>query len=198
MDRKQLFVVMAVALVAVGAIVVLLATGGAEPIPVFDDPTGDIVVEEGRNPPVDTTLADIRSAEVRTDGDEIVLEATLGVAVPKQLRDQTFGLRWEIHEGGDSTFLVTANLDVGPNAAIIGEQNDFGANTIDETFPGSLAIQGDRIEIRLDADQVPDFPDEFGWILMTSFDGDRGDATSALAEDRAPDQGFGEYPAGDG
>ncbi len=185
----------AVVAVAIASVVVLLLTGEAEPVGEFSDPTGDVVVGEGKNPPADSTLADIRTAEVRQEGDEIVFEATLGAAVPNRFPDGTFGLRWEVYEGGDSTFLITANLDVGPNASIIGEQNGYGASTIDEKLPGNLEIDGDTIAIRLQADQVPDFPDEFGWLLQTTVDGDQGDPRSATAEDKAPDNGFGEHPA---
>jgi hypothetical protein len=196
MDRKKLAVVFAVVAVALASIIVLLVTGEAEPVRTFEDPGGDAVLEEGDKPPTDTTLADIRSAEVRSEGDEIVFAAKLGGDVPNEVAEGSFGLRWEVYEGGDSTFLITANLDVGPNASIIGEQNGYGASTLDEQLPGGLEIEGDTIEIRLNPSEVPDFPEEFGWLLQTSLDGDQGDPQSARAEDRAPDQGFGEYPAG--
>ncbi|MDQ3953778.1 MAG: hypothetical protein M3279_12585, partial [Actinomycetota bacterium] len=129
MDRKRLFVVFAVVAAALASIVVLLVTGEAEPVRTFEDPGGDARVEEGDSPPTDTTLADIRSAEVRSEDDHVVFEAKLGGPVPDRLRDGAFGLRWEIYEEGDSTFLITANLDVGPNASIVGQQNDYGAST---------------------------------------------------------------------
>lgn len=195
MDRKRLFVILTVVAVAVASIVVLLVTGEAEPVRTFEDPGGDARVEEGDKPPTDTTLADIRSVEVRSEDDLVVFEAKLGAAVPKRVPGGGFGLRWEIYEEGDSTFLITANLDVGPNASILGEQNGYGASTIDERLPGTLEISGDTIAIRVRTDEVPDFPDEFGWVLLTSLDGDQGDPQSALAEDRAPDSGFGEYPS---
>lgn len=195
MDRKRLAVVFAVVAIAIASIVVLLVTGEAEPVDTFADPAGDAAVGEGEKPPTDTTLADIQSAEVSDDGDEIVFEAKLGAEIPNRLRDGAFGVRWEIYEGGDSTFLVTASLDVGPTASVIGEQNGYGASTIDEQLPGSIEISGDTISIRLRPDEIPDFPDEFGWLLQTSLDGDQGDPQSARAEDKAPDDGFGEYPA---
>ena len=194
MDRKRLYVVFAVVAAALASIVVLLVTGEAEPVRSFEDPSGDARVEEGDNPPVDTSLADLRAAEVRSEGDEIVFEAKLGATIPNELTDGAFSLRWEVYEGGDSTFLVTANLDVGPNASIVGELNGYGASTLDEQLPGSLEISGDTIAIHVRAGEVPDFPDEFGWLLLTSLDGDQGDPRSARAEDRAPDQGFGEFP----
>jgi hypothetical protein len=194
-DRKRVYVVLAVVVVAIASIVVLLFTGEAQPVRQFEDASGDALVEEGDNPPTDLTLADVRSAEVREEDGEIVFEAQLGGPIPDRLRDGAFGLRWEVYEGGDSTFLVTANLDVGPNASIFAEQGNFGGSTIDETFPGSLEVVDDRISIRLDPGEVEGFPSEFAWLLKTSLDGDQGDAQSARAEDRAPDQGFGEYPA---
>lgn len=196
MDRKRFAIVFAVVAVALTAIIVLLFTGGVEPTPSFEDISGDAAVEEGDNPPPDATLADITKAEVVADGEEIVFEAKVGGPVPNKIPEGSFGLRWEVYEDGDSTFLVTASLDVGPNASIIGEQNGFGASTLEERFPGGLEIENDTITIRIDPSEIPDFPDEFGWVLLTSLDGDQGDPQSARAEDRAPDAGFGEYPAG--
>ncbi|HEV2756784.1 MAG TPA: hypothetical protein VG318_13525 [Actinomycetota bacterium] len=195
MDRRRLAVVAAVVAAAVAAIVVLLLTGEAEPVRTFEDRPGDAMFDEGENPPTDTTLADIRSAEVRAEGGEVVFDAQLAGPIPNELPDGTLDLRWEIYEGGDSTFLITANLDVGPVATVIGERNDYGANTLDETLPGTLTIVEDRLTIRLDTGEIPDFPQEFAWLLHTSLDADQGDAQSARAEDRAPDDGFGEYPA---
>lgn len=193
MDRKRLYVVLGVVIAAVASIVVLLMTGSAEPVPTFEDPGGDARVGEGDNPPTDTTLADIKTAEVREEDGEIVFEVKLGTPIPNELPG--FGLRWEVHEEGDSTFLITANLDVGPNASIVGERTNYGAGTLDESFPGSLEVNGDTMVIRLDPSEVPKFPDEFAWLLKTSLDGDQGDPDSARAEDQAPDSGLGEYPA---
>lgn len=194
MDRKRLYVVLGVVLAAVASIVVLLMTGTAEPVRTFEDPGGDARVGEGDNPPTDTTLADIKTAEVREEDGHIVFEAKLGATIPDELPDTSFGLRWEIHEDGDSTFLITANLDVGPNASIYGERTRFGASTLEENFPGSLEVTGDTISVRVDPDEVEEFPDEFAWLLKTSLDGDQGDPQSARAEDQAPDSGLGEYP----
>ena len=196
MDRRRLGVVAAVVAAALAAIIVLLVTGEAEPVRTFEDAAGDAAFDEGKNPPTDTTLADIRAAEVRAEGDEVVFEARLGGPIPDKLPDGSLSLRWEVHEGDDSTFLITANLDVGPNASIIGEKNGYGASTLEERMPGSIEIEGDKLTIRLEAEEIPDFPDSFAWLLQTSLDGDQGDPQSARAEDRAPDQGFGEYPAG--
>jgi hypothetical protein len=193
-DRKRFALVAAVVVAALAAIVVLLFTGGAEPVPTFEDLSGDANVEEGKNPPGDTSLADILRAAVTEDGGDIVFEAQLGATVPNEVEEGSFGLRWEVHEQGDSTFLITANLDVGPTASIIGEQNGYGASTLDETLPGNLEVDGDTITIRIQPSDIPDFPDEFAWVLQSSLDGDQGDPTSARAEDRAPDSGFGEYP----
>ncbi len=195
MDRKRLYAVLAVVLVALASIVVLLFTGEAEPVRTFEDPGGDVVVGAGEKAPTDLTLADVRSAEVREEDGAVVFEARLGGPIPDKLPDAAFGLRWEVYEGGDSTFLITANLDVGPNASIIAEQGTYGGSTIDESFPGSLEVVDDRIVIRLDGGEVAGFPAEFAWLLKTSMDGDQGNPQSARAEDRAPDEGFGEYPA---
>ena len=194
MDRKRLYVVLAVVVAAVASVVVLLATGSPKPVRTFADPGGDAVVGEGEKPPTDTTLADIKAAEVREDDGELVFEATLGAPVPDKLPGGSFGLRWEIHEEGDSTFLITANLDLGPNASIVGERTKYGASTLEESFPGSLEVIDDRIAIRVEPGEIEDFPDEFAWLLKTTLDGDQGDPQSARAEDQAPDSGLGQYP----
>lgn len=196
MDRKRLYIVLAVVLVAVASVVVLLFTGEAEPVRTFEDPGGDALVAEGDNPPADVTLADIKSAEVLEEDGEIVFRAQLGGPIPDKLSDGAFGIRWEVYEDDDNTFLITASLDVGPNASLVGVRTGGGGSTLDESFPGSLEIDGDTIAIRLRPGDVPQFPDRFAWLLQTSLDGDQGDPQSARAEDRAPDQGFGEYPAG--
>jgi hypothetical protein len=194
-DRRRLAVVAAVVAAAAAAIVVLLLTGEAEPVRTFEDRPGDVAFGEGENPPTETTLADIRSAEVRSESGQIVFDARLAGPIPNKLEGSSLDLRWEVYEGGDSTFLITASLDVGPVATIIGEKNGYGGSTLDETLPGTLTIVEDKLTIRLDAGEIPDFPERFGWLLKTSLDGDRGDPQSARAEDRAPDEGFGEYPA---
>lgn len=194
MERKRLYVVLGVVLAAVASIVLLLMTGEAEPVRTFEDPGGDAAVGEGDNPPTDTTLADIKTAEVREEDGAIVFEAKLGGEVPDKLPDGSFGLRWEVHEDGESTFLVTANLDVGPNASILGQRTRYGATTLEDRFPGSLEVAGDTISIRLDPEEVPQFPEQFSWVLKTSLDADQGDPQSARAEDQAPDSGLGEYP----
>lgn len=196
MERKGLYVVLSVVIAAVAAIVVLLMTGSAEPVRTFEDPGGDAVVGDGDKPPTDTTLADIKGAEVREEDGEIVFEARLGAPVPSKLPGGSFGLRWEIHEEGDSTFLITANLDVGPNASIVGEQTRYGASTFEESFPGSIEVTDDKILVRIDPGEIEDFPDEFAWLLKTTLDGDQGDPDSARAEDQAPDSGLGQYPPG--
>ena len=192
MERRRLYVVLGVVIAAVAAVVVLLMTGSPEPVRTFEDPGGDAVVGEGDNPPSDTTLADIKTAEVREEDGNVVFEVKLGAPIPEELAG--FGLRWEIHEEGDSTFLITANLDVGPNASILGERTKYGASTLEDRFPGGLEVVGDSIVIRLDPGEIPKFPDEFAWLLKTSLDGDQGDPGSARAEDQAPDSGLGEYP----
>ena len=94
MEHKRFYVVLGVVLAAVASIVLLLMTGEAEPVRTFEDPGGDAAVGEGENPPTDTTLADIKTAEVREEDDEIVFEARLGAEVPDELPDGSFGLRW--------------------------------------------------------------------------------------------------------
>jgi hypothetical protein len=186
MNNRQMAAAAGVAAVFVAVIVVLLATGGEDTEESFDDPLGDVAVAEGSATGEDLTLADILHAEAHTEDGEVVFEARLGRTIPEESTDQDLDLRWEVAEGGDSTWFVFANLDFGPNAYIVSEKTDYGSSTIDKTFPGSVEVRGDILEIRLTAGEIPGFPTSFEWHLETTLTGD------AIGTDRAPDEGAGQ------
>jgi hypothetical protein len=175
----------------IAAAVVLLVSGGAEPPSNFDDPTGDVSVAEGSKPPDDTALADIVKADVVRDGDDLVFQATMNADVPQRVKGGAMSWRWDVFVNGTSEWIVSANLDIGPNASLTSTQTNYGSSTFDKTLPGDLDIDGRTLTVTFRPGEVDGFPDDFTWSLGTSLDGAQGDAESALATDTAPDQGQG-------
>jgi len=194
-NAKQLTIVSAVVGVVLVAIIVLLVTGSAPPGENFRDGSGDVEIGDGDSPPSDISLADIREAKVHQVASQIVFEATMGAEISPNLKGETMAWRWELSEGGDFTWLVTANVSVGrPIAAVTAQRTDYGTSTVDGRLPGTIDYDGDTIFIRLDHPEIPDFPSAFTWNLKTTLDGDRADPASATATDEAPESGLGEYP----
>ena len=110
--------------------------------------------------------------------------------VPQELPQQALGWRWEIYEKGQMTWLVSANVDLGPNASVLSTQTDFQGSTVDDTLPGQIRVEGSTLTIRIRSAEIEGFPSDFEWLVKSSLDGDRAAAKSALAEDKAPDGGF--------
>lgn len=193
MDRSRLFMVIGVAAVVVVGAILLLTTGDSPTGTgdVFEE-TGDVIVHPGDSAPADTTLADIQDATVARTGNDIVFEVTLAAPIPKKVKGGSFSVRWDVKGSGGDEFIVSGNLDVGPNISVVGINNKFGSSSIDKTFPGDFAINGNTWRITLSPRDVPDWPDSFSWKVTTKLDGSRGDPQSAYAEDSAPSNGFGE------
>ena len=193
-SRSQTIGVIVASLLLVGTIIVLLTTGGGLRRTRFDDPRGDVVLREGPQPPTDQQLADIRFAGVTYEGDELVFRARMDGELPRRLRgDSSIDWRWEITPSDrDGSWIVSANLDLGPTAAVNAGEGGFGASTVDGTLTADISVEAETLTVRLDPTEVPDFPTEFAWRLLTALDGDRSDPASAVVEDAAPDDGFGE------
>jgi hypothetical protein len=177
--------------ILIGAVVVLLVTGGAEAPADFADPTGDVTVGDGPKPPTETALADIVKAEVLHDGNDIVFRAEMNADIPQRVKGESMSWRWDVLVSGTSAWIVSANLDIGPNASVTSTQSNYGSSTFDDTLPGDLDFDGRTITITLRPAEIDDFPTDFDWKLGTSLDGDQGSPSSALATDTAPDQGQG-------
>lgn len=183
---------LAVALAIVGTIaviVLLLATGGGGAG--AGDERGDVSVGDGAAAPRDLGLADIVTATVTRQGDELVFETTLGAALPKRIPKGALELRWDLSEGGDETWIVSANLNLGPTAAVTSQRTNYGASTIDNSLPGSVERDGETLRVTLRPGEIDGFPTDFTWRLKTTLDADRGDVASAVATDSAPDSGEG-------
>ena len=182
----------ATGIVGLIAIVVLILATGGPPGTASGDQSGDVKVNEGAAPPQDTTLADVVGATVRRQGNDLVFEATLGQEIPDKIPNGSLELRWDVSEGGDDTWIVSANLNLGPTAAITSQKTSYGASTIDDSLPGSIEVDGDTLRVTVRAAEVDGFPTQFTWRLTTSLDADRADAASAIATDTAPDSGQGQ------
>jgi hypothetical protein len=189
MNNKNLWV--AIGIVGAIAVVVLVLTTGGPPGGGPSDATGDVTVGEGDSAPTDTTLADIVAASVSKEGEDIVFEAKLGDDIPRRIPDGSLELRWDVSENGDDTWIVSANLNVGPTAALTSQKTNYGSSTIDDSMPGSIEIDGDTLVVVVKAAQVEGFPASFNWTLKSTLDADRADPSSSVATDVAPDSGLG-------
>lgn len=196
MTRSQLRIVLVVIGVAVAAMVVLLVTGGSDTTEVAaptEEASGDVVLGAGEQPPTDTALADIVEAGVTASGeDQFVFTSSFGAPIPKKLQGkQTFSFRWDITSPDGAGYIVSGNLDVGPNVSIVDIKGRYGASSLDDTFPGEMTIEGDTWTITIDGSKIDGWPTDFTWKLKTSLDGLPGDPRSAVVEDSAPNEGFG-------
>jgi hypothetical protein len=182
--------VFGVVLAVVVAVIVLLLTGGGEGINSDNDDGGDVTVSKGKAAPRDTNVADISRVEVTSDDGEVTFEAEMGADIPKRVKGGSLAWRWELYEEGQMTWLVTANVDLGPTASVLATQTRYHSSTIDDTLPGSIEIDGSTLRIRVRANKVKKFPEAFDWLLKTSLDASRTKANSAVAEDLAPNSGY--------
>jgi hypothetical protein len=182
----------AVWIVGIIAVIVLLLVTGGDPLAATADQVGDAIVGEGDKPPADPGLADIKTTSVRREGNgDLVFEATMAQQIPSE-GEEVLSFRWDVSENGTDTWMVTANFDNGPVAAVSALQSDYGASTIDSTLPGSIALTGDTVTITLEATDIEGFPSTFAWTVTSTLDADRAGPASATATDTAPDSGLGE------
>lgn len=171
-------------------IVVILATGGGGPVG-SDDATADVEVDTGPDAPSDVTPADIAEATVSAVGTELVFVAEMATDIPERIPDGSLEFRWDVIEGGDDTWIVSAAVNGQPTAALTSPGTGYGSSTIDDTMPGSIDIEWATLTVRFDRSQVEGFPIDFEWRLMTTLDAKRADPQSGVAHDRAPDAGNG-------
>ena len=219
MMRSRVALVLAAVLVVAGGATLLLVRGPDGPQTSSEDEAGDVSEDNGEQTPQErqktaseeeeeeaddasedngaeapeeTGLADIEFAEVRSDGSHIVFEARSAADVPKKLTGGAMSWRWDILDGGEPAWILSANLDIGPNATIFNPDTDFGAGTVDGSFPGEVNRAGSSLIIRMDPRQLAGFPEEFEWKLETTLEAGDG-ADSTVVRDSAPPQGVGEF-----
>lgn len=179
------------AIVGTIAIVVLVLAGGGDPQAGPRDATSDVLVGEGSGAPTDPSFADIAEATVEKIGGDIVFEVAMMQEVPPRGSNQVLSFRWELTESGRETWLVSADLGGRPTAAVTSQISNFGASTIDDTLPGSIAVDGESVTVTIEAAAIERFPTSFEWNLTSTLDADRADPASAVATDSAPDSGPG-------
>ena len=195
MNARAGLVIAAVLIVIAGALIVLNSgepteTSGSPAEPV--EATGDVVVAEGPEPPPETELADIVEARVRRRGEAVVFRAEMGRSIPQRVKGGTMSWRWDVYEGGPTgTWILSADLNVGPTASLTSTQSNYGSSTFDDTLPGKMVLDGDALIITLRPGELEGWPDDFEWTLGTELDGEQGNPRSALATDMAPDGGRG-------
>jgi hypothetical protein len=186
MNRRGLVI----ALVAVGGVIavliVLLATGGTQS---ETDKTGDVLVDQGSHAPRDVGIADIAGTSVTRAGDEATFTATANHAVPHSISNGSLEYRWEIQNGGNVLWILSVAINVDANASLLGTQVDYSSTTIDKTLPGKLTIKGSRVQVVIDVSKLKGWPDQFDYHVESTLDANRADTKSALAHDRAPDEG---------
>lgn len=186
------------ALVAlIAGIVILLASGGpvesgdASPESDSGEQTGDVVVAEGPEPPAETAVADIVEASVRKRGSTLVFRARMAERIPPRVKGGGMSWRWDIYEAGAGTWILSSNLDIGPVTSLTSTQSNYGSSTFDDTFPGTMVVEGKLLTITLRPEGLEDWPEDFEWVLGTQLDGAQGNPRSALATDTLPDEGRG-------
>ncbi len=183
--------------IAVVGIVVLLVTGGAD---APGETRGDLTYIAGdleeRQPErageLVASIADITTAEVSSDGGEIVFRAQATTAIPQPLRKSALEFRWDLTGGNGSTWTVAATIDRTRQATVL-SSDGFGAATVDDTFPGDVAVTRDVVEVRFDPRELPEFPSGFEWSLATALRAFRDQPDSPRVEDRFPDEGFDHF-----
>jgi hypothetical protein len=188
MNRRPLMIAVLIVGALVAVVVVLLISGGNSSGG-GDDASDDVLVEEGPKAPRDTGLADITSATVTADGDDIVFTAVAGTDIPDEVPDGSIEWRWEVVEGANVTWTLIATVDIEANASLIATTTDFSASTVDDSLPGSVEISGAEVRVVVDRSALDGFPDDFEWTLSTTLDAARTNTRSARANDRAPDEG---------
>ena len=187
MNRGPSAIALGVIAVIVAGTIWLLASGGAEPS--TEDPTGDVRVSKGGKAPDATEVADLLEGGARIENGRAIFEARVADDVPRSLRAGAMSWKWEVIEEGVVTWIVSANVDIERTASLVATQFDHSSSTIAGTLPGRLDAEGDTIRVTLELEELEDFPDAFSWTLGTTLDGDRTQASSAVAEDRVPDEG---------
>ena len=173
-----------VGIVVLGVVVVLLLVTGGDPgTDRGTDESGDVVVEDGEIASDDARLADILEADVRRESGLVIFEATMADELPEDLNNRSLEFRWDLTEGGEDTWIVSASITIEVTAAVTSQRTAYGSSTIDGSMPGNVTIDGDRLEIELEAGKIQGFPDTFEWRLTSTFNSDLRDTTSPVARD---------------
>lgn len=170
--------------------VVILATGGDDAPP---EMAGDLTYLEGKalqeaKGNLVASIADVTRAEVRRDLEAVVFSARTAATVPQPLKISALQFRWDIEPDAGPTWTITATVEKTTEATVYSSAG-FGVGTIDQTLPGTVTVDEDTIEVRVDVKEIPHFPNEFDWSLTTTLRAFREAPDSPRVEDRYPDDG---------
>jgi hypothetical protein len=183
--------------VVVAAILLVLNLGGTD---VPTEARGDITYIEGDTPRRQQTqeaqlvasIADLTSAQVINEGDEIVFTAEVAAPIPQPLRTSALELRWDLTGDDDSSWTVSAMVEREALAAVY-TASGYGAGTIDDTLPGSVEVNDKGVTVRLRTDEIEDFPEAFEWSLASTLRAFKNEVDSPRVEDRYPDEGSADF-----
>lgn len=180
------------ATVALVVVVVLFLMFGGQEGPT--EKAGDLAYIEGvvpkrqRQVQLASTIADINTAEINRADTDVVFAAQVVAPIPRRLETSVLELRWDLAPPAGARWTLTVKIDRRPEASLFSEEG-FGAGTVDDTFPGEIVIEGSVVEVRLDPEQIENFPSGFEWTLSTTLRAFRDATDSPRVEDRFPNQG---------
>jgi hypothetical protein len=184
--------------VVVAAILLVLNLGGTD---VPTEERGDITYIEGDTPRRQRTqeaqlvasIADLTSAQVTNEGDEIFFTAEVAASIPQPLRTSALEFRWDLTGDDGSSWTVSVMVEREAQAAVYTESG-YGAGTIDDTLPGNVEVNDKGVTVRLRTAEIEDFPEAFEWTLASTLRAFKNEVDSPRVEDRFPDEGSIRYP----
>jgi hypothetical protein len=188
-SRKRILLWLFAGTVVLAATLVIFASGNGSP------PGRDVRIIEGEEPPgatqlpIDASLADIVEADVRREATEIVFEVTVASTIPEELERSSLEFRFDLSEAGRNTWIVSGSVTVAVTAAVVSQVTDYQSSTIDGSMPGSVAVDGETLTIRLEPQRIDDFPANFEWALTSNLIAFRDIPGSTRVEDYFPSDG---------
>jgi hypothetical protein len=183
--------------VVVAAILLVLNLGGPD---VPTEARGDLTYIEGDTPKKQqaqeaqlvASIADLTSAQVTNEGDEIVFTAEVAASIPQPLRTSALEFRWDLTGDGGSSWTVSAMIEREAQAAVY-TASGYGAGTIDDTLPGNVEVNDKDVTVRLRTDEIEDFPEAFEWSLASTLRAFKNEVDSPRVEDRFPGEGSADF-----
>lgn len=133
------------------------------------------------------SVADVTDAQVKREDDQLVFMAEVATGLPQPLKISALEFRWDLAGDDGSTWTVAATIDK-TNQATVFSTEGFGAGTVDDTLPGGVSVEGDVIEVRINTEEIPDFPTTFDWSLSTNLRAFRHETDSPRVQDTFPDE----------
>ncbi|HVF52552.1 MAG TPA: hypothetical protein VNC78_02985 [Actinomycetota bacterium] len=188
MDRTIGLLVAMIALVAAASAPLIFAPTVEESI---DDPIRDLnFVGSNRRPDL-RAIADIRTAEVRQEGDLLVFEAELSVEVPHEVKGGYYDVAW--HVDGTTEWSLTVSIGHEVVGSYVSKSTGGGRSTVTGGFPGEVLVEGRLVTISIDPAQLADFPDAFRWKVTTRLNMGATDSRLAEVYDYAPNGRYANF-----